>query len=236
MKIEFTHRDYNIPLDDSYYEDRPVPDEIAGVLGTSLYWQKTDTGAWGLWNSDGPIQELYVYGARWVALNAEDNRRVCIQAGANQGMYPKFYSNFFEKVYTFEPDPDNYKCVEKNCGSVDNIVIQRAALGTGGPPLHLIKADNRNTGMHRTFNSEMNGSFEVPQISIDSLELDNVDLIHLDIEQFEETALRGAIDTIERCKPVIISEAPGLSQLLVPLGYECKGRLHDTVFLPIDRG
>ena len=111
--------------------------------------------------------------------------------------------------------------------------MHRCALGTGGTdPLHLARAHDSNTGMHRTLKNNGPSTFEVPQRSIDSFELDNVDLIHLDIEGFEDTALRGAIDTIERCKPVIISEHPNLSTLLAPLGYTCKGRLHDTVFVP----
>ena len=46
----------------------------------------------------------------------------------------------------------------------------------------------------------------VRQLSIDSLELERVDLIKLDVEGMEEEALEGAKETIIRCKPVMYIE------------------------------
>ena len=43
-------------------------------------------------------------------------------------------------------------------------------------------------------------------ITIDSLELKNVDLIKIDIEGCEKMAIWGAKKTIERCRPVVIYE------------------------------
>ena len=49
---------------------------------------------------------------------------------------------------------------------------------------------------------------------IDDLNLPILDLIHLDIEGYEKKALTGGIQTIKRCKPVIVLEnyAPWLAR------------------------
>jgi FkbM family methyltransferase len=46
----------------------------------------------------------------------------------------------------------------------------------------------------------------VPMVSIDSLALERVDLIKLDVEGMELDVLQGARDTIKRCAPVMLVE------------------------------
>ena len=48
-------------------------------------------------------------------------------------------------------------------------------------------------------------------MTIDSLNL-NPDLIQLDVEGFEENALKGAFDTIMRSRPIIIIEQKRLAK------------------------
>ena len=50
-----------------------------------------------------------------------------------------------------------------------------------------------------------------PMITLDSLNLDNVGLIQLDVEYYELNVLRGAIETIKKFKPVITCELGFLS-------------------------
>ncbi len=47
---------------------------------------------------------------------------------------------------------------------------------------------------------------DIPSVTIDSLKLPYCGLIKLDIEGAEMDALLGALDTIRRCKPVIVIE------------------------------
>ena len=47
------------------------------------------------------------------------------------------------------------------------------------------------------------GDGNIPTLILDNLNLPVVDLIHLDIEGFERFALLGAIETINRCKPIV---------------------------------
>ena len=71
-----------------------------------------------------------------------------------------------------------------------------------------------------------------------NLNLPVVDLIHLDIEGFERFALLGAIETINRCKPIVALELNGLAEkynhtdndvktLMTSLGYNEIGIVDD---------
>lgn len=55
-------------------------------------------------------------------------------------------------------------------------------------------------------------------------------VIHLDVERYEERALRGALDTIERHSPVLILETVP-EELVASLGYEKIGEAHGNTIL-----
>lgn len=64
----------------------------------------------------------------------------------------------------------------------------------------------------------------VPVVSIDSLNLDRIDFVKLDIEGMEEDALHGAEFSLKRHKPILVVEAiksdvVALSGFLDDLGY-----------------
>jgi hypothetical protein len=61
----------------------------------------------------------------------------------------------------------------------------------------------------------------IPILRVDDLALPHCDLMMLDLEGYELFALKGALNTITRCKPVIVMEDKGCSKVF---GYE-KGRV-----------
>jgi FkbM family methyltransferase len=134
-----------------------------------------------------------------------DQFRTCIQAGGNVGIWPNYLLTYFEKIFTFEPDIDNFKCLKNNCTS-KNIVARHAALADK-PGSTGMEVDPKNVGAHRIL-----GDGDIPVFTIDEFDFDNVDLIVLDIEGTEPQALEGAKKTIEKYKPVIMVEDKGLSE------------------------
>jgi len=160
-----------------------------------------------------------------VVLPLVKEKRVCVQAGGNVGVYPLALSEAFERVVTFEPDHDNVHCLIENV-TRPNVAIYRAALGSeqGTCSIHVVEADN--CGAHRTV---PNG--EVPVMTIDGLELDACDLIWLDIEGAEADAIKGAMATIEKFSPIIVLEEKGHGPKAVLPGYSVKMRIaNDTVY------
>lgn len=158
-----------------------------------------------------------------------------VQAGGNVGVWPKRLAESFEKVYTFEPDDLNFRCMELNC-TEENIIKHKSALGYSSGYIGLERNDS-NTGAHR-----VNGEGNIPITAIDSLGLDACDLIYLDVEGYELFALQGAKNTIEKFSPLIVAEYNsqaekyGVKQgdiegFLSTLGYELDGNLNrDLVF------
>jgi FkbM family methyltransferase len=127
--------------------------------------------------------------------------RVIIQAGGNAGFYVNLYSKIFEKVYTFEPLPLNFYCLNLNA-PFENVFKYQACLGDTHECVDVFNAyESLGHG-----GSHVVGKGSVPTLMIDDLNLEICDLIHLDIEGYEKKALLGGIETIKRCKPVIVLE------------------------------
>jgi len=87
-----------------------------------------------------------------------------------------------------------------------------------------------NVGMHTI--REVPG--DIKMYRLDDIPLLTCDLIHLDVEGYEDKALQGAINTIERFSPVIITERAGGKDFLESLGYVVYKKLRmDTIFVRI---
>lgn len=136
-----------------------------------------------------------------------DNTRVCVQAGGNVGVFPYGLSKYFRSVHTFEPIDTSMECLLKNIESRDNIHPHYGALGTGPMKASLHRSSEGNSGATQ-IKEDPEGSLHV--LALDSLELEEVDLLWLDVEGFEVKAIQGARDTIERCSPLIVAENNGL--------------------------
>jgi len=176
----------------SLVSQRDVP--VDGI--PSWQWVTEDSGAfWGPkddWEqSHKAVYERHV--TKWDTV---------VQAGGNCGMYPTLFARMFKQVYTFEPDPLNFFALVQNC-QYDNIVKMQAALGDKPAMIEVRRHTMSNVGMHQVGVSD---AATIPQIRLDDLALKSCDLIQLDIEGYEISALVGATETIRAYKPVIACE------------------------------
>lgn len=163
-------------------------------------------------------------------------KRACVQAGGHIGVYPKVLSSLFERVYTFEPEHENFGCLVRNAPAA-NVYPMRAALSDRHGGVDLIRS--KGSGGHQT-GEDCRGP--IPCLRIDDLELSDCDALFLDVEGFEIPVIRGAMRTIKTCGPVIVAEenkkmhrrgfvAGDLQRLLAPLGYALVDRVgEDIVF------
>lgn len=164
---------------------------------TGWTWPKTDFGAW-----NGPYEDWYFHKEHYFKY-VKDNG-VVITAGANMGMYSRFYAKMFRAVYAFEPDPLNFYCLVNNVQN-DNVIKINAALGESPGFVQMVH-------LHETNMGEMQVKYDpsprtiIPVMTIDSFEFPKVDFIQLDVERFEDQALKGALRTLDRCRPVISIE------------------------------
>lgn len=188
-------------------------------------WIKSDNGAW-----DGPKHDWETSHVDGIMDLVED-WSVCVQAGGNQGMYPRLLAEAFQHVYTFEPDPLNFYCLVDNCQK-DNIYKMQAALGEHTGLAKVNRGAMNNTGTHTV---STDGDCFVPMVTIDSLNLRSCGFIMLDIERYELQALKGALQTIERYKPVIQCECGNdeILNLLSPFGYKDVGKSKADTFYKV---
>ena len=195
-----------------------------------LFWPPQDTGAFGYIEYgvplDGPIADWFYDSKKF--MEKVKNFGTVVQAGGNCGMYPRFYSKYFKTVHTFEPDPDNYSYLKANCENFPDIHTYEVALGSSARLVSMNQGPSYNVGMHTI--SMRQG--DIKMITLDSLKLKECDLIHYDIEGYEEEALLGSLKTIEKFSPVIVTERGGGKQWLETLGYSHykQGRM-DTVYI-----
>lgn len=129
--------------------------------------------------------------------------RTVVQAGGNVGAWPIWLAANFIEVITFEPEKQNYTCLARNIAPHHNILAYHAALGAEPGKLSLNVC--KSIGSHHLIMEP--GDIDVK--TIDSLNLEYLDLIVLDVEGAEALALRGARETIARCQPIIHLEDRG---------------------------
>ena len=131
------------------------------------------------------------------------NFDLCVQAGGNVGVWPRILAKRFKTVVTFEPDKENFECLNKNCPEL-NIVKLPNVLSDVHEDVEVKspnKAHDNNCGAYQVFPDG-----DIQSALIDELELHACGLIYLDVEGYELKALKGAAYTIQEFKPVVAFE------------------------------
>ena len=127
-------------------------------------------------------------------------KNTVIQAGGNCGMQVVKFAEFFDTVYTFEPDPINFHCLVNNL-PYDNVIKMQCCLGESHKMISMNPLKDEIGGFY------VNESLgNIPTLRIDDLNLSSCDFIQLDVEGYQLFALKGAINTIQKFKPVISVE------------------------------
>jgi FkbM family methyltransferase len=150
--------------------------------------------------------------------------KVVVQAGGNCGMQVAKFAEFFDTVYTFEPDPVNFHCLVNNL-PYNNVIKFQCCLGDSHKMVSMTTLPNEIGGFYVDQNMGA-----TPTLMIDDLNLSHCDFIQLDVEGYQLYALMGSIETIKKFKPVISVEfdwsfrynhtADDIIRFLLDLGYE----------------
>jgi FkbM family methyltransferase len=133
---------------------------------------------------------------------------VIIDGGAHLGMHSLRLSDLVPNghVYSFEASPRTYdklnQTIEYN--NIHNITLYNNALYSENVDAHVIEhihADQDTVKIGYNVNHK-----NIKATALDSLELDKLDFIKLDIEGGEYHAILGAEQTIKKYKPIITYE------------------------------
>ena len=167
--------------------------ETRTALGRRWLWPRLDQHGF-----DYPLKYNVPDIEEHVRQILREKRRVAVQAGGCCGMIPWLLSLYYEKVYTFEPDPLNFYCLVNNTQG-GNIFAFNAALGSFTAQVGLKHAPPQNIGMHK-----IEGHGWIPQLYLDGFPFRYLDGLFLDAEESEESIILGGINTISSHEPDLI--------------------------------
>ena len=159
----------------------------------------------------------------------EYTQKSAVHAGTFFGdMIPNFSEFCGGTLYAFEPVLENYvmakQCIDKN--DISNVVIFNSALSDrqGSARFKTISEEGYHMGgwSHITnAETDPNRSQVVTTLRIDDIYMNDLAVIHLDLEGHEKEALYGAVNTIRKDEPILILEAgPKDLSALDGMGYE----------------
>lgn len=142
--------------------------------------------------------------------------RTAVDIGAHCGLWSMQLTKKFSRVEAFEPVAEHRQCFTANIlnvgtGELDGenlfrVRLHACALGDHEGSIKITTAPTSSG------DSRVDGDGDIPMHTLDSFELQDVDFIKIDTEGYELFAVRGAEETIKRCRPVMIVEQKGHGQ------------------------
>jgi FkbM family methyltransferase len=134
-----------------------------------------------------------------------------LDVGANHGIYAGYAARFSRRVIALEPHP--IVAAEMARAVPGNVEVIRAAASDrpGRAQLRIPTSAGSDVATRSSLESDANPGFgertvEIELIAIDSLPLNNMVAMKIDVEGHEFSVLEGATRTIARFKPVVIIE------------------------------
>jgi FkbM family methyltransferase len=181
------------------------------------------------------------------ALALVPGRTVAIQAGGCLGVYPAYLSKHFASVVTFEAHQTNYEKMRENIGAT-NVEMHHKALGAAPGKTGTKQQRRRKTTApaHEGI-AYVTGVGSVDVVRLDDFEFPVCDFLCLDLEGYELEALKGGVQLLAQCRPVLMVEInencrdygireDDVRQWLDVAGYVFQFRQHsDEVYVPKER-
>ena len=175
---------------------------------------------------------------------------LALDCGANIGAYTVEWANSMTgwgSVMAIEPQERVYYALAGNVAlnNCFNAVAMHAAVGAENgvvmvPALNYLtpssfgnlelRQQDGNEYIGQDVDYSAQNGVPVQKIAIDTLDLQRVDLIKLDIEGMEMEALAGAARTIERCQPIVLVETAKVER------EELRGWLTQRDYVVVDAG
>ncbi|MCH8829501.1 MAG: FkbM family methyltransferase [Planctomycetes bacterium] len=158
--------------------------------------------------------------------------QVVVEAGANIGVHSLFFARKVGetgRVLAFEPQRMAFQtlCGNMALNSITNAFCWNMALGATSGEMTVPCLDPRQPTNFGGIALGTDPDDEIVTVTtIDALNLPQCDLIKVDVEGMEEEVLRGAVQTIEKHKPLLYVECDqvereaSLIQFVDSLGYE----------------
>ena len=133
---------------------------------------------------------------------------VAIDVGANIGNHSVFFSKFFKKVYSFEPNPTTFKLLEINSKLSNNIYVKKMGLSNKEVISNLLE-NKSNIGGSKLTNKKSEKTIDIKLTTLDqeiNIIKEKINLLKIDVEGHEFEVIQGSKETITKFRPIIIFE------------------------------
>jgi FkbM family methyltransferase len=134
--------------------------------------------------------------------------RTAVDIGGHVGLWSMHLAKKFQRVEAFEPVAAHRECFLQNLpaaaeGEGQSVFLHPYAIGDHADNV-FIRSNPISSG-----DSRVDGAGEIPMRTLDSFNLQDVDFIKIDTEGYELFAVRGAEETVKRCRPTMVVEQKG---------------------------
>ena len=127
--------------------------------------------------------------------------RIAVDVGGHVGLWSMQLARRFGHVHAYEPVASFRDCFRRNVTPTERFTLHKCALGAAAG--HVVMAlDPADTG--GTHVAGPGGDIELRPL--DAFEFQVVDFLKIDCEGYELEVLKGARETLERCRPCVIVE------------------------------
>lgn len=209
---------------------------------TKPYWTQTETPWGSLWVNKNDMYvgaSLMTYGEfspnewRWLCDRVKPGD-VVLDIGANVGAltWPLAEAvGHTGHVIAIEPQPDVVDLLHANLlarTSRAPVTVLAKAAGAEAGTIHIPDVNYAERGNFGGVEFGGPSGTEVEVITVDSLELPSLQLLKADVEGMEPEVVRGARETIQRCRPLLYLESDRVNRrdellmLITDLGYRVK--------------
>ena len=153
-------------------------------------------------------------------LSMLNRNSVVYDVGANIGYHTTAFASTGARVYTFEPNPDNYKLLEQNVHGLERVWLFNCAVGDQPGQVFCDEFDPDIPGNFGSVQINQSAGIPVKLVALDTLK-DHVirefdfpppDMIKIDVEGYEYNVLLGCENIIDKHQPMIYFEAHETNQ------------------------
>lgn len=154
---------------------------------------------------DGLYEKPYLeFFIRWLNQNSEVYAGTVLDIGANIGNHSVFFSKYFNRCISFEPNPSTYHLLQYNATLGQNIKTYNLGVSELKQETFMSAMEGNAGGAY----VDSDGEISIKLVNLDDF-MDNkeeINLIKLDVEGYELTALKGMKRIIKENKPLILFE------------------------------
>lgn len=165
----------------------------------------------GIWLPDHEEHlQRFAYGPGWeyqdkkykAIMKYVRDYRGAVDVGGHCGLWAMQMVRHFDKVISFEPVAEHRECYVKNVHGDYELVPYALGEKPGKVKIHTSRGSSGD--------SWVDGEGDIEMKTLDSFNLQDVDLLKIDCEGFELFVLKGGVETLKRWKPaVIVEQKPG---------------------------